>query len=304
MRAELDGARPRQREHEVDTVEERARDTVPVTIELHRRARALRGRIAAGAAGAQVHRPDELEARRERRAAADARDRDDAVFERLPQRLEGGTRKLGELVEQEDAAVRERDLARARRRPAANQGRRRDGVVRRAEGRRAQQPCPRRKQSGDRMDAGDLEGVDVVEPRQDPRQAPGEHRLADPGRPRQQQVVPARGRELERPARTLLAAHVGEVGHRLRELGLGRRLGLGRVALTAEVLDGLDEMADRDGADAGERHLGARLGRADEALEPAAPGTLGGGKRSGNGAQPAVERELADGGVAGEVVGG
>src|SRR5439155_26069423 len=140
VRAELDRARAWQREHEVDTVEERARDTVPVTIELHRRARALRGRIATGAARAQVHRPDELEAGRERRAAADARDGDDAVFERLPERLERGPRKLGELVEQENATVRERDLARARCRAAADQGCRRDRVVRRAERRRPQQP--------------------------------------------------------------------------------------------------------------------------------------------------------------------
>ena len=62
-------------------------------------------------------------------------------------------------------------------------------------------------------------------------------------------------------------------------------------------------MADRDRAHAGERHLGARLGRADEALEPAPPGAFGGGERTRNGAQPPVERELADGGVAGEVVG-
>ena len=54
----------------------------------------------------------------------------------------------------------------------------------------------------------------AVERRQDPRQAAGQHRLPRPRRAGEQEVVAPGGRELERAARTLLAAHVGEVGRR------------------------------------------------------------------------------------------
>ena len=46
----------------------------------------------------------------------------DALFERLPQRLERAAPELGQLVEEQDAVVRERDLARgagSSRRPRA-----------------------------------------------------------------------------------------------------------------------------------------------------------------------------------------
>ena len=65
---------------------------------------------------AEVHRRDESESRREERMPADTRNRHDAVLERLPQRLEHRPRELRQLVEQEDAAVREARLAGARRR--------------------------------------------------------------------------------------------------------------------------------------------------------------------------------------------
>ena len=71
------------------------------------------GRIAAGAARAQVHRPDELESRGEDRAAADSRDGDRPVLERLAQGLEHRSRELRQLVEQEHAVVREGRLSRS-----------------------------------------------------------------------------------------------------------------------------------------------------------------------------------------------
>jgi hypothetical protein len=53
----------------------------------------------------EVDRCNELKACREHRASAGACDADDAVLERLPQRLERRPRELGELVEEQDAAV-------------------------------------------------------------------------------------------------------------------------------------------------------------------------------------------------------
>ena len=55
------------------------------------------------------------------------------VLERLPQRLERRPRELGELVQEEDAAMREPRLAGTRPGASADDRRRRGGVVRRAE---------------------------------------------------------------------------------------------------------------------------------------------------------------------------
>ena len=83
----------------------RARQLLPVRGKPLRRARALDGRDRRAAARAHVHRADELETGRKDRVTADTRDRDDAVLERLAQRLEDGARELGKLVQEEDAAM-------------------------------------------------------------------------------------------------------------------------------------------------------------------------------------------------------
>ena len=212
-RGQLRRTRPRHRDDEVEAVEQRARELLAVGGEPLRRARALDRRIAARAARAQVHRPDELEARREERVPADPRDRDDAVLERLAQRLEDRARELGQLVEQQHAAVRERDLARPRARAAADDRRRRGAVMRRAERRHGDERPPGRAGARDRVDAGHLERLLPRRAAAGAREPPREHRLARSGRPREQEVVRPRCRELERAARPLLAAHVGEIGH-------------------------------------------------------------------------------------------
>jgi len=56
-----------------------------------------------------------------------------AVFERLAEHFERLLFELRQLVEKEDAVVRERDLARRGDRAAADQAGVRNGVVRRAE---------------------------------------------------------------------------------------------------------------------------------------------------------------------------
>lgn len=55
----------------------------------------------------ETDRSNQLEPRREERVAADSRDRDDAVPELSPECLEHGPPELGQLVEQEYAAMRE-----------------------------------------------------------------------------------------------------------------------------------------------------------------------------------------------------
>ena len=64
------------------------------------------------------------------------------------------------------------------------------------------------------MDPRHLERRLAVERRQDPRQPAGKHRLPRPGRPAEEDVVAARGRELERTASALLTADVGQIGPR------------------------------------------------------------------------------------------
>ena len=139
-----------------------------------------------------------------------ARDPDLALFERLAQRFEHVAAELGQLVEEQHAAVRERDLARAQRSAAAAHARVRRAVVWRAEHRSVEQArAPERP--GRAVDARRFERGVELERRQDSRQPPREQRLAAAGRPDQQQVVRARGGDLERALRALLAVHVGEV---------------------------------------------------------------------------------------------
>ena len=85
---------------------------------------------------------------------------DAAVLERLPQSLDGVATELGELVEEQDAVVREADLAGPHgRAPAAEQPDRRDRMMRRAERAGAEQPSRRTEQSGDGMELRRLQGL-------------------------------------------------------------------------------------------------------------------------------------------------
>ena len=102
----------------------------------------------------------------------DPRDRDDAVLERLPQRLERRPLELGQLVEQQDAAMREARLARTRAGAAADDRGGRGAVVRRAERRRRDQRPLGRQHAGDRVDPHHLERLARLERRQDRRQPP------------------------------------------------------------------------------------------------------------------------------------
>jgi len=81
-------------------------------------------RVSLVAARAGIHRRDELECRRKVRLARRARDGDAPRLERLAQHLEHVAAEFRQLVEEEHALVRKRDLAGPRRRAAAHE---RDG---------------------------------------------------------------------------------------------------------------------------------------------------------------------------------
>src|SRR6185295_3373631 len=126
---------PRRRHFEldIDPVGERARNAAAVARDALGGAAAAAGAIAAVAAGTGIHRRDKLEAGGEQCLVGRTRDRDAARLERLAQRLEYVAVEFRQLIEEQDAVVRERDLARARERTAAHQCRARSAVVGRAE---------------------------------------------------------------------------------------------------------------------------------------------------------------------------
>ncbi len=99
------------------------------------------------------------------------------------------------------------DLAR----PAADQGGRRRGVVRVAEGRRGHQRAARRQQAGHRVDLRDLERRLTYQAREQARQPFGQHGLARPGAAVHEQVMVAGRADLEGSARLVLAPDVDQV---------------------------------------------------------------------------------------------
>ena len=103
------------------------------------------GRVAEVAAGTGVHGRREHETCRKGEAHGGPAQRDDAVLQRLAQHLEHVPAELGQLVQEQHAAVGQADLAGARDRPAADQAGVADGVVRRPEGAQdAEGPAGRR----------------------------------------------------------------------------------------------------------------------------------------------------------------
>ena len=254
--------------------------------------------VAEVAAGARVHGGDQHDARREGQRHEPAADGDLAVLERLAQALERREAELGELVEEQHAEMGEAHLARARRAAAADQPRRRDGVMRRAERTLGDQRAVLRKEPRHAVDARDLDGLVEGERRHDAGQPPGEHGLARARRPRHEDVVGAGDGDLEGALHLLLTHDVGEVRVRRRPAAeerreVGRRRG--RAAAGGELRDGLRERARRVHLEtADQRGLGG-VGRGqDQPAHAAPPQALGQRKRAGHGPQRAVQTELAD----------
>ena len=86
--AELRSTWPRQRDDEIEAVEQRSRELLPKGRQPLSRALAIRAGVAAPAAGTHVHAGDELETSRKDRPPSHSGHGDLAVLERLAQRLE------------------------------------------------------------------------------------------------------------------------------------------------------------------------------------------------------------------------
>jgi len=112
-------------------------------------------------------------------------------------------------------------------------------------------------------------------------------------------------RDLERTARALLTADVGEIGHRRPTVRARpwQRIDILRPVRASEVRDDVCEVGDGHWVDAGELRLGCGLDRADEPVHAGSAGGLCGNEHAGDGSQAPVERELADRRVLEERVG-
>ena len=116
--------------------------------------------------------------------------------------------------------VRERDLTRTQERGAAAEQTRERHRVMRCPERPGREHAPLREEPGDRVQLRRLERLLARELRQDRRETARQHGLAGAGRPHHEQVVPAGGGHLERPARLRLSADLREVDlRRLRRRG-------------------------------------------------------------------------------------
>jgi len=96
---------------QVEPIEQRASKSSAVARNRRFSTAAAARAIAGVAAGARIHGGDELETRREFALPRGTRDGDAAGLERLAERLERGALELGELVEEQDTVMGERDLA-------------------------------------------------------------------------------------------------------------------------------------------------------------------------------------------------
>ena len=286
-------------DEQVDAVEQRPAQASPVAGSVRVVAAAA---VAGARAGTRVARSDEHDRRGEPDRALTARDADAAALERLPERLERRPRELGELVEEQHPAVRERDLAGARVRPAPDQTLRRDRVVRRAEG----PLCGERPvtEPGDAADPRDLDRLLVGRGRQDSGQASRQHRLARARRPDHEHVVAARGGDLERPLRVALPPDVRQVAVRLdrRAAPRRRRRGSGRPSAGEELRHAVERRHAEHVDAVDERGLGGVLLGHDQPRVAGAPRTVCHRDRAVDRAQRAAQRELAADRVRGEVV--
>ncbi len=114
---------------QVNPVQQRAGNAAQVILNLPRRAARLAGHFAVGC---RVHGRHQHELGGKCHRARRARDRHLALFERLAHRFQHAAFELGQLVQEQNAVVRQRDFARRRIDISAQQTGIAGGVVRRA----------------------------------------------------------------------------------------------------------------------------------------------------------------------------
>src|SRR5690606_6053698 len=216
---------------------------------LHRSADTFPYRIVQVPARTRIHRGDKHELRRILHTHSSAADRDESVFYRLAQDLEDLAFELGQLVQKQDAVVRQRDLARHRVGPSPTEPDIGNRVMRRPERPGCYQTGFRPKLTPYRADLRRLKGFLHAERREDRRNSPGEHRSPRSRWTDRQHVVPARGGPLQRSFYVLLPPYFGKIDRILlaffKQLDDVATIYGGAVAVAAQHVVGIENVADR-----------------------------------------------------------
>ena len=199
---------------QIDAIHQRPADPLLVTGDHGAGARADVSRVAVEAAWARVLGRDQHEAGRVGDTARGARDRDLArqTFQRLAQHFDQPLAELRQLVEEEHAAMGQRDLARPGPLSSAHQPGVTDGVVGRAKRPGLDERCLRRQHPGHAVDLGHFQRFVDAHARQNAGQRLGDQRLAGAGRAGHEGVVRPGRADFHGPFDVLLAHDVGKVG--------------------------------------------------------------------------------------------
>ena len=131
-------------------------------------------------------------------------DGDDPVLERFSQSIDRRPCEFRELIQQEDASVRQADLPGPRDGPPTDHRDRTAGVMRRSKGWHPE-TWDLGRQSGCRTNHRHFQGGCIVERWKNPGQAASQHGLPTTRRAAEQKVVPPGGSDLNRPGRCRLA---------------------------------------------------------------------------------------------------
>ena len=196
----------------IDTVQQRAGDLGAITGDAIGRAVTTPRYVALITTRTGVHGRNELKRCRELGLAGRARDHDMPGLQRLAQHFQHLVIKLGQLVEKQHAAMRQRDLARLGGGAAAHQRHTRGRMMRAAK-RPAAERLGIEGRARYRGNGRHIQRVGARHDRQQPRQPLGQHGLARARRANHQQRMAAGGCDFQRTPRLGLAAHVGHIGH-------------------------------------------------------------------------------------------
>ena len=288
----------------VDAIGEGAGQSRLMVRDLRCGARAAAVRITGAPAGTWIHRADERELRWEHHGGCRTRDDDAPVLERLAQGIKDVAWDLLQLVEKQDAVMREAYLARPRITAAANESGGRQGVVRRPKWSRDGDGGVRREQPRDGVNRDDFERFFFCESRQDRGQAAREHRLPRTGRTDHEQRVGAGRRDLERALGDVLADDVGKVHDVHPGLARGglRRTGAvesTEMQLQNDVVERRRRGYRKPGDERGFANVRRRKDECDVHLvaldtPPVSSKTSSDRQGAANGAQRSVEAQLSD----------
>jgi hypothetical protein len=245
-----------------------------------------------------IHGGHQHEAGGEAERHGGAGDGHDVVFERLAQHGQHVAGELRELVQEQDAIVRDADFAGTRHaHAAANQAGAGNGVVRRAKRALMQEAGGTAQQAGNAVNLGGLNGFFEGERRQDAGEAFRQHGLARTGRADHQDVMRAGGGHFEGALGHGLAAYIAEIGTGLRFVngGLAVRALWGEFGWTFEERHYFGETADTENVHAFHHGgFGGIFGGHDQVADSLVARADGNRERTADRADGAIERQFPD----------